>query len=78
MKMINISINNSGIKELDSNDPLFTINGRMIVSRRAGIKIESSCPGHIINMIAKAYDQGWIKPVAYVTDEEYMVMKLSN
>jgi hypothetical protein len=76
--VINISINNSGIKEIDSGDPLFTINGGLVISRRAGIKIESSCPSNIVNMIARAYDQGWIKPVAYVTDEEYMVMKLSN
>ena len=76
--MTSISINNSGIREIDSSNPLFTINGGLVISRRAGIKIDSSCPSNIVNMIACAYDQGWIKPVAYVTDEGYMVMKLSN
>lgn len=76
--MINFSINNNGVKEIDSSDPLFTINGGLVVCRRAGIKIESSCPSNIVDVIAKAYDRGWINPVAYVTDEEYMVMKLSH
>jgi hypothetical protein len=76
--MINISMHNTGVREIESSDPLFTINGPLTVSQRAGIKIEASCPSNIVNMIAAAYDQGWIKAVAYVTDEEYMVMKLSN
>lgn len=71
-------MNSTSVKEIEPSNPLFTIQGQFTVSKRAGIKIESSCPSHIASMISKAYDQGWIKPVAYVTDEEYMVMKLSN
>jgi hypothetical protein len=76
--MINITMNSTGIREIEPGNPLFTIQGQFTVSRRAGIKIENSCPSHIVNMISKAYDEGWIKPVAYVTEEEYMVMKLSH
>ena len=73
-----ISTATTGIREIDSSDPLFTINGPIVVSRRSGIKISASCPSSIVDTIAAAVNNGWIKPVAYVTDEEYMVMKLSN
>jgi hypothetical protein len=75
---MNIGVHNTGVKEIESGNPLFTINSGIVVSHRAALKISQRCPENYRNLIAECVGHGWIKPVAYVTDEEYMLMKLSN
>ena len=76
--MINFATSGTGIKELTGDDPLFTITGQFTITNRAGLKISNRCPENYRSLIAECVQHGWIKPVAYVTDEEYMVMQLSN
>jgi hypothetical protein len=76
--MINISVANTSVKEVDHGDPLFTINTGLTIAQRAGIKINTNCPAEYSYMIVRAVERGWIEPVAYVTDQEYMIMKLST
>jgi hypothetical protein len=76
--MINISVANTSVKEIDHGDPLFTINTELTIAQRAGIKINTNCPAEYSYMIVRAVERGWIEPVAYVTDQEYMIMKLST
>lgn len=76
--MINISVANTSVKEIDHGDPLFTINTGLTITQRAGIKINTNCPAEYSYMLVQAIERGWIQPVAYVTDQEYMMMKLST
>ena len=45
---------------------------------RASIEISPSCPSRYADIIAQCYNNGWIKPVAHVTEKEYMLLGLSN
>lgn len=76
--MINISVASTGVKEIDHGDPMFTIHSELAITRRAGIKISSQCPAEYVMILAQALEKGWVAPVAYVTNEEYLIMKLSN
>ncbi len=59
-------------------DKMFYINNGFITSDRASIEIGASCPRQYANIIAECYQNGWIKPVAHVTEKEYILMGLSN
>jgi hypothetical protein len=49
-----------------------------MVANRAGIEISQRCPENYKDLIVECINHGWLKPVAHVTAEEYMVMQLSN
>lgn len=66
----------TSIKELDSSDPLFHLNNGYIVAKRAGIKINSNCPSSLAYEIVMAINSGWIEPIAHMTNEEYLMIKL--
>ena len=66
------------IKSIKKGDKLFKIHNGFMTSDRASIEISPECPSHIANLIAQAYDAGYIKPVAHVTEKEYILMGLSN
>ena len=66
------------IKAIKPKDPHFVINDGLVVANRAGIEISNRCPKNYISLIQECISHGWINPVAHVTAEEYMVMKLSN
>lgn len=76
--MTNISSSTVKIKELDSSDPLFYVNNGYIVAKRAGIKINKKCPTSMAHQILAAVESGWIEPVAYMTNEEYVMIKLGE
>ena len=66
------------IKTIGPGDKMFKINTGFMTADRASIEISSKCPTHIANLIAQAYDAGYIKAVAHVTEKEYVLMGLSN
>jgi hypothetical protein len=57
---------------------MFFIHDQFVISPRAGIEIDSRCPTNYKQMIVTALDLGWIKPIAHVTEKEYMWMSLSK
>lgn len=61
-----------GYKSLQAGHKLFTFcpDGVTIVPR-ASIVIDSTCPSAISDIIAQAYNRGWIKAVAHMRDAEY-------
>jgi len=65
-------------KALHPGHPHFTIVDRFTVTSRAAFEISNCCPAEYKSIFITAINAGWIKPVAYVTDEEYMVMQLSK
>lgn len=56
----------------------FQIVDKFTVTQRAGFEISNSCPTQYKTILITAINAGWIKPVAYVTDDEYTVMQLTH
>ena len=72
------TIHRSSIKSLRPGDPHFSISDGLVITSRAGFEISNNCPAEYKSIFITAINAGWIKPIAHVTDEEYMVMQLSN
>ena len=66
------------IKTLRPGHKHFQIVDKFTVTPRAGFEISNNCPVEYKSIFITAINAGWLKPVAYVTDEEYMVMQLSE
>ncbi len=60
------------IKTVKNDDPMFYIKGDVTVSCRAGFEISQGCPHEYRLILADCIDRGWIKPVAYMRDDEYV------
>lgn len=73
-----ISTKKSSIRTIKSDDPLFTITDGVIVSPRAGFEINNSCPYEYRMVISECIRNGWLKPVATVTDRELLFIGLST
>lgn len=72
------TVHKRNVRTIDNKDPLFFIHDQFTVSTRAGIEIDSKCPTNYKQMIVTALDLGWLKPVAHVTEQEYMWMTLGK
>ena len=72
------TVTRSNVKSIRSGDPHFRISNGLVISSRASFEISNNCPGEYRSILLQAMNAGWIKPVAHVTEEEYMVMLLSN
>lgn len=66
------------IKTIKSGDKRFKIHNGFMSSDRASIEISPNCPSHIANLIAQAYDAGYIKTAVHFTEKEYVLIGLSN
>jgi len=75
---MNITVTRSNVKTIRPGDPHFRITNGLVVASRAGFELSNSCPREYKSIMLQAMNAGWIKPIACVTDEEYMVMQLSN
>lgn len=68
----------SNIVTLKAGDPNFLIKDGMVMSPRAGFEISQSCPREYRMIISECIDRGWLKPVAYMLEKEYMWEKLCD
>jgi hypothetical protein len=59
-------------------DRHFTITDGLVVTGRAAIEVSQRCPDNYKSLIQECIGHGWLKPVAYATAEEYMIMQLSK
>lgn len=66
------------IKTIRPGDSHFRINNGLMIAERAGFEISAACPYNHLQILQTCIDRGWIKPVAYATAEEYMIMQLSK
>lgn len=48
----------------------------LVMMSRAEIEIDDLCPSHIANLVLKALNKGWIRPVAYVHKHDYLADQL--
>lgn len=66
------------IKIIRQNDPDFHINDGISMAPRAGFEISSCCPYNYKDIIQECVRQGWLKPVAYMKETEYIWEKLGE
>jgi hypothetical protein len=75
---INITTSKNCIKTIRPGDKHFQIQDVFTVANRAGFEIDAKCPPTYQNVIALCYSRGWLKPIANVTEKEYVLIGLSS
>ena len=60
------------IKTIRKDDPDFIINNGIVMAPRAGFEISNDCPRQYKLMIMEAIKNGWLQPVAYMKESEYV------
>lgn len=58
-------------KKVTAGDPLFRMSEGLMLCNRAGIEISANCPTYLGEQLRHAIQAGWVKPVAYLREEEY-------
>jgi hypothetical protein len=66
------------IKTIRKDDPDFIINNGIVMAPRAGFEISNDCPKQYISMITEAIKNGWLKPIAYMKESEYVWEQLGE
>ena len=60
------------IKTIRKDDPDFYIDNGISMAPRAGFEISNKCPSQYKLMITEAINNGWLKPIAYMKESEYV------
>jgi len=60
------------IKTIRQDDPDFHIDNGFTMAPRAGFVISDDCPRQYKLMIIEAANNGWLQPVAYMKESEYV------
>ena len=68
----------STIRSIKPGDKNFRISDGLVTAPRAGFEISESCPAEYQKFLMDCWGNGWIKPVAYITERELMFIGLSN
>lgn len=66
------------IKTIRQSDPDFMIDNGIVMAPRAGIEISQRCPSNYASLIQECIGHGWLKPVAYIKESEYVWEKLGD
>jgi len=66
------------IKTIRQDDPDFHIHNGFLMAPRAGFEISNDCPKQYKHMIVEAIKQGWLQPVAYMKEAEYVWEQLGE
>lgn len=66
------------IKQIKPNDPLWHIKSGLYMTPRAGFQINEKCPKEYRAIIAQCINSGWLQPIAYMCDDEYMWEELKS
>lgn len=73
-----IARSNDRLKIIRQGDSDFSMSVGMYAYPRAGFEIDKSCPENTINFLFECLRAGWIKPVAYMKESEYVWEKLAE
>jgi hypothetical protein len=66
------------IKTIRKDDPDFIIINGIVMAPRAGFEISNDCPRQYKLMIMEAIKNGWLQPVAYMKESEFVWEKLGE
>lgn len=72
------TVKQSQVRIIRSDDPGFIIQDTFVMTPRAGFEINLSCPREYRMIISECINNGWLKPIAHVTEKEYLWMNLSK
>lgn len=64
------------VKTLRPGDPDFNFTAGIVMSGRAGIEIDKQCPAYVEQLIVWAIENKYIRPVAFMKDDEYVWEKI--
>ncbi len=73
-----ITLHKSQLKTIRQDSPNFWINDGFVRAPRAGFHILPECPSAYKMVIKECIDNGWLKPVAHVTEREMLFIGLKN
>ena len=68
----------SQIRTIRQEDPNFTIRDGLTITQRAGFEISNDCPRQYKLMIMEAMKNGWLQPIANLTERELIFMGLTK
>ena len=66
------------IKTIKPGDKDWIIRSGFILTPRAGFEISLKCPSEYRTIIRQCIDSGWVKPVAYMKESEYVWEQLQE
>jgi hypothetical protein len=66
------------IKKIRQDDPDFHILNGIFMAPRAGFEISNDCPRQYKLMIVEAIKNGWLQPIAYMKESEYVWEQLGE
>jgi hypothetical protein len=75
---MNIKTYKSQIKTIRRGDPGFEISDGMQLAHRAGFEISDRCPAEYKIVLQECINNGWLKPVAYMTEREMIFIGLGE
>ena len=68
----------SRVHTIRQEDPNFMIQDGLTITPRAGFEISNTCPRQYKSMIMEAIKNGWLQPVASVTERELIFAGLTK
>lgn len=68
----------SSIKTIKPNHPAFIITDGLTVAPRAGFEINKKCPREYSTIIVECIRNGWLLPIANLTEKEITLFGLSK
>jgi len=75
---MNIKIQKTQIRTIKQHDPRFTIKDGFVVTPRAAFEIDSQCPSAYKMVITECIQNGWLAPVANMTERELLFVGLTD
>jgi hypothetical protein len=72
------TIHRSQVHTIRQEDPNFTIQDGITITPRAGFEISNDCPRQYKLMIIEAIKNGWLQPIASVTERELIFAGLTK
>ena len=72
------TIYQSQVRTIRQEDPNFTIQDGLTITPRAGFEISNNCPRQYKLMIMESIKNGWLQPIANLTERELIFMGLTK
>lgn len=74
---MNIKLSKSSVRTLKLGDSNFIIKDGLVYTHRAAFEISTKCPENYKVVILECIRNGWLTPVAHVTERELLFMGIS-
>ena len=75
---MDITTRKSQIRTIRQDDPRFQIQDDLFMATRAGFEISDRCPAEYKVVLQECINNGWLKPVAYMTERELLLSGLTK